>query len=140
MGRTHNQARGNIIRDADGNGTYALGGQVNCKFGTVTYEDTTAKRVFSLPQGAEIVDWQVNVTTAFNSSGTDLLDIGTSGSAAAYANDLDVSATGQINSGFVPGVMYTPLAAETDVYATFVQSVADAAAGSAVVRCFFILR
>lgn len=135
----HNQARGNINPDGDGFGPYALGGQVNAKFGAVTFEDTTAVNVFSLPAGAIILAWLVNVTEAFNSSGTDLLDIGIEGSAAAYANDLNVAATGQIPNGFVPTALFTPLEVDTDVYATFTQSVADADEGAAIVGCLYII-
>lgn len=137
---TLNQAHGGIIADQDGFGPAALGGRVNVKFASVTFEDTTAKALFTLPQGAEIVDWQVNVTTAFNGSGTDLLDIGKAGDGDAFANDLNVATATQLKTGFVPSAMFTPLAEDTTVTATFAQSVADADAGEAVVACFYILR
>lgn len=139
MARTHNQARGGVIADADGYGPYALGGQVNAKFGTVTFEDETAKLLFSLPRGAIIIGWLVNITTAFDSSGTDLLDIGTPTDADAFANDINVAATGQVPNGFIPGAMFSALAAETDVEATYTQSVADATTGEAIVSCLYII-
>lgn len=136
----HKVVRGNIIPDEDGFGVPALGGVVNIKSGTVTFEDTTAKTVFTLPAGAIPVLWLVNVTTAFNSSGTDLLDIGTTGSAAAFANDLDVSATGQIPNGFDPDELFVQRNADTPVLATYAQSVADADAGAATIACFYIVK
>jgi hypothetical protein len=117
-----------------------FGGTLAVKYNTMAYTDTTAKNLFSLPKGAIIVAWIVNITTAFNSSGTDLLDIGKTGTAAEFADDLDVSATGQIPNGYVPGKMFTPLTEDTQVIGTFVQSVADASAGAATVACIYMIQ
>ena len=95
---------------------------------TVAYTDTTAKNLFVVPNGAIIVGIDVNVSTAFNSSGTDLLDIGKTGTANHFKNDLDVSAAGQTVTGWSN---LGAVAADTQITATYVQSVADAAAGAA---------
>lgn len=59
---------------------------------TIAYTNTTAKDLVTLPANAVIDDILVNVTTAFNDSGTDLLDIGLKGGAGDYyAADVDVS-------------------------------------------------
>ena len=42
----------------------------------------------------DVVRVRVYVHEAFNSSGTDLLDIGYTGDTDAYANDVDLSSTG----------------------------------------------
>lgn len=62
---------------------------------TFTYGDAgSAFNVIELPENA--VNWtiKVNITTSFNGSGTDLLDIGVTGEGNRYKDDLDISATG----------------------------------------------
>lgn len=62
--------------------------------GVVKYTDTAGVVLFTIPQNSVPLRWTVNVTTAFNAAGTDLLDIGKPGSTEFYAKDVDVSATG----------------------------------------------
>lgn len=59
---------------------------------TITYsQDGVADTIAYLPNLAIVWDIDVRVTTNFNDSGTDLLDIGTSASGATFLNDHDVS-------------------------------------------------
>lgn len=44
---------------------------------TLTYADTTSAKAFALPAGARIIQWVINVKTAF-SGGTTEIDTGTS--------------------------------------------------------------
>lgn len=103
----------------------------------VTFANTTAKVLFRIPKPYRISDIFIDVTTAFNSSGTDLLDIGKLGNANFYSDDVDISSTGR-KSG-VQTAKLANLVDTTDdnsvevITATFAQSVADASAGYAVV-------
>lgn len=110
---------------------------------TVAYTDTTAKNLFTLPAGAKILSFIIDVTTAFNSSGTDLLDIGNSTDAALYVSDADVSA--QIHS--VATLVAANLASvvnigtsDVTVTATYAQSVADADEGAATITVTYVMR
>ncbi len=67
---------------------------VQAQTATLAYTDTVAKALFTIPDGAIILQWILKVGTAFNSDGTDLVQIGVSGTASKFALDLDVSATG----------------------------------------------
>ena len=60
----------------------------------VAYTDTAAKELFLLPLGAKILDVKTIVTTAFNDSGKDLLEVGVSDDPDAIINDLDLSVAG----------------------------------------------
>lgn len=130
---------GQTILDDQSFAPPTYGGAEAVKYASVTFTDTTAKSLFTLPKGAVITGWTVNVTTAFNGSGTDLLDIGTT-DADAFANDLDLSATGQIVTGFIPAAMFTALTEDTVVTATYTDSAEDADAGAAVVCVRYILK
>lgn len=104
--------------------------KVNTISNSVAYGNTTAKEMWTLPSGCRPLRLLVDVDTAFNSSGTDLLDIGKIGSNAFYANDVDVSATG---TTAVVLLNNDELTAMTTFTAIFVQSVADATTGLATV-------
>jgi hypothetical protein len=131
---------GQEVVDSDGFAPPPLGGSLAVKHNTVAYTNTTTKNLFKLPKGAVIVAWIVNVVTAFNSSGTDLLDIGDGSTANRFANDIDVSSAGQKLTGYVAAELYTPLTDETQITAIFVQSVADAAAGDLDVACLYYIQ
>lgn len=96
---------------------------------TVAYTDTAAKNLFVLPSKAKIVSIHVDVTTAFNSSGTDLLDLGKTGTANHFKNDLDVSSAAQTVTGW--SNLGDVGSSDVQVIATYAQSVADASAGAA---------
>jgi hypothetical protein len=89
-----------------------------------------------LPNGAQIHKSMsgVFVNVAFDSSGTDLLDIGTSANDDLYATDLDLSSIAFVALDEAVSMI---VAADTTIIATPAQSVADAAAGTAeVVICY----
>ena len=67
----------------------------------VLYTDIVAKELFVLPVGAKILDVKVVVTTAFNDSGKDLLEVGVSGDPDAILNDVDLSVAGALVPGGV---------------------------------------
>lgn len=116
--------------------------QINYIRKRITYADYgTTVVVGYLPGGAMVVGGGVQIVTAFNSSGTDLLDVGFIGSttdADAYATDLTLAAV-----GFLP---LDELAATTNIQqsdnftvtCTPAQSVADATAGIADVVVWYI--
>jgi len=52
-----------------------------------------------LPANSQIVSVDVNVETAFNDSGTDILEIGSSADTDLYINDTAISAVGSIAMG-----------------------------------------
>lgn len=134
-------APSSYVQNEDGFAPPTYGGAVATIFGTVAYTDTTAKSLFTLPEGAVVVGITVNVTTAFNDTGTDLLDIGITGTGNYYANDLNVATATQITTGMqVARLFSTPLAEDTVVTATFIGQNADALAGAATVCFLYILR
>lgn len=128
------------IEDGDGFAPPSYGGALAVKYASVAYTNTSAKSLFTLPKGAVIIAWITNVGTAFNSSGTDLLDIGDTATGARFANDIDVSSTGQKLTGYVVSELNVPLTEDTTITATYAQSVADASAGAAVVACLYMLQ
>lgn len=121
-----------------------FGGGVSVKYNTITFADTTSKELFRLPAGAIIIDVLVDVTTVFNSSGTDLLIVGTSANDDAYVDDLSGAALGRTRAGAAATMpildLFVALTTETAIFGKFTQSVADATTGSCIAALFYILR
>ena len=64
-----------------------------------TVEATATDTNVVIPANSQIVSVDVNVETAFNDSGTDLLEIGSSADTDLYVNDVAISAVGKIALG-----------------------------------------
>lgn len=104
---------------------------------TLAFGDATAKDLFKLPAGAIPIEIGVIVTTGFTDTGTDLVDIGKTGTGDFFVNDLDVAALGKkaptvSNLGAV-------LAAETQVTGTFIGQNGNAGAGAALIYCVYFV-
>lgn len=101
---------------------------------TLTYADTTATKVFSLPDGARIIDWIVNVGTAFSGGSTHELNVGyTSATGNEFLDSIDVSAAGKVTLTTKVSLAGHATTSITDVY----MSVVDGTAGSVLVTCLF---
>jgi len=60
---------------------------------TLTYADTTSAEMFKLPDDARVIDWVINVVTAF-SGGTTELDVGTSSDSDYYVDGASLATLG----------------------------------------------
>lgn len=121
----------------------AFGGTVGALFAVVTYLNisTLPASLFALPLGAVIIAWSVNVSTAFNGTGTNLLDIGISGTTQKYAASLNVGVGGQITTGFVASQIQTTALAETvAVQAIYTDGNSNSSAGVCTVCVQYITR
>jgi len=99
-----------------------------------------AVNVCVIPANSQIIEIYVNVITAFNSSGTDLVNIGVSGTSDLFANGIDLSLAGRVlaTSDVSQLVNYDNTGAtQITVQALYAQSIADASAGSARVTVVY---
>jgi len=63
---------------------------------TVAFDYTsTTVTIGTIPAGSQIVDINIDVTTAFDAAGTDTVTVGKTGSAAAYVAATSVAAAGR---------------------------------------------
>lgn len=105
---------------------------------TVTFEDNgNAVTVGVIPAGSVILPTisGVSVRTAFDDSGTDLIDVGTSSDGDAYATNLAgqtvaFAALDELSSGYVDS--------DTTITATYAGQNSDATAGVAVVLIAYV--
>ena len=120
----------------------AFGGAVVSQANTLAYTDAgVAKNLFVIPANSQILEIYVDVITAFNSSGTDLVDVGVSGTSDLFASALDVSSQarklGSSSASKLTNYVNTG-ATQITVQATYSQSVADSTAGSARITIKYI--
>jgi hypothetical protein len=108
----------------------------------ITFADLgTSVTVGKMPPYSHVVGGGVHIVTAFNSSGTDLLDVGFIGGttdADAYATDLTLAAVGFLALDELGATTNIMQSVETTVTADAAQSVADATAGEAYVIVNFV--
>jgi hypothetical protein len=112
-------------------------GLLRVKRGTLAHTDTTAKDLFTLPAGAIIVEWIPNVTTLFNSDGTDQVDIGVSGTLEKFAANLDVSTTGIKTTGIVAAQIGAVQADEQVVQGIYGPGGSAASGGAMTIMCLY---
>lgn len=62
---------------------------------TIAYTDTAAVTIGTLPAGAQIVDVNIDVTTAFNAGTTNTVTVGKTGSAAEFVTATSVGSAGR---------------------------------------------
>jgi hypothetical protein len=103
---------------------------------TLAYTDTTAKTLFTLPIGAIILAFIVNVTTVFNDSGTDLIDIGVDGTPERFVADIDGSSAGIVLKASADEAA---LGAATAVKGVFTGQNANANAGAMTITALYIV-
>ena len=101
---------------------------------TIAYTDTTSVSLGFLPPNATVIGARVLVTTAFNGSTTDVIDIGVNGTANNIADDVDVSSTGSasVTLGAAAGATQSTTD-PTEITAIYVDGASDSSAGSAEV-------
>jgi|TARA_B110000238_G_scaffold151227_1_gene163154 hypothetical protein len=110
-------------------GFVVMSQQVQFAFGDEgAVQNTTAV----IPANSQIIDIKINVETAFNDTGADVLDIGVVGDSDLYVNDADISATGSLALGATALCANWLDVGATDVQIAFIYNGAnnDASAGA----------
>lgn len=99
---------------------------------TITYFTRGSAQVLvALPADGVVWSIQLEVTEAFNGSGTDLLDIGVTGTGNHYKDDLDVSGTIALSvETAMDGNVPEHLSGGTNIIAQYFDENSDATAGS----------
>jgi hypothetical protein len=131
----------NQISNSQRFGPPRLGGVVNTLFVAFAYNDTgigTGEVLFTIPYTAEIVGFTLNVTTAFDGTGDNTLDFGTTGALTTFGADFDASVLGQVSTGFVPAQLFTPMTEDIPFTVTYLGT--SPAAGAGTIAVFYIMR
>ena len=78
-----------------GNQVTNIGGVLSAVTNTIAYSDSSAVTIGTIPANAQIIDINIDVTTAFNAVTTNTVTVGKSGSAAAYVASTSVGSAGR---------------------------------------------
>jgi len=70
-------------------------GQLSAITATIAYTNTSAVTIGTIPAGAQIIDVNIDVTTAFNAGTTNTVTVGKTGSAAAFVAATSVGSAGR---------------------------------------------
>ena len=93
-----------------------------------------------IPANSQIVSIEVNVETAFNDSGNDLLEVGSSADTDLYVNDVSIAAIGKIALGTAALCANWKDIGTSDVKIGYIYNGAnnDASAGAATVTINYL--
>jgi len=93
-----------------------------------------------IPANSQIVSVDVNVETAFNDSGSDLLEVGSSADTDLYVNDVSIAAIGKIALGTAALCANWKDIGTTDIVVGYIYNGAnnDASAGAATVTINYL--
>ena len=116
-----------------------IGGMLSAVTTTFAYTNATAVTIATIPAGAQIVDINIDVTTAFNAAGTDTVTVGKNGSAAAFVAATAVEAAGRasVATTGVYSAWANTGSGEVDATVTFTQTGTAATAGAARVTIVY---
>jgi hypothetical protein len=122
-----------------GNQVTNIGGVLSAVTTTIAYTDSSAVTVGTIPANAQIIDINIDVTTAFDAGTTNTIEVGNSSNSDAYVTATDVDAAGRASVA-TTGV-YADWAdvgtAEVAVTAAYTQSGTAATAGAARVTVVY---
>ena len=124
---------------ATNNAVTNIAGVLSAITTTIAYNSSGAVSIGTLPANAQIVDINIDVTTAFNAGTTNTVTVGKTGSAAAFVASTSVGSAGRASVA-TTGV-YSAWAdtgsAEVDATVTFSQTGTAASAGAARVTIVY---
>ena len=105
-----------------------------------TVEATATDTTVVIPANSQIVSVDVNVETAFNDSGSDILEVGSSADTDLYVNDTDISAIGSIAMGTAALCANWKDIGTTDIVVGYIYNGANnnASAGAATVTINYL--
>ena len=105
-----------------------------------TVEATATDTNVVIPANSQIVRIDVNVETAFNDSGNDLLEVGSSADTDLYVNDVSIAAIGKIALGTAALCANWKDIGTSDIKIGYIYNGAnnDASAGAATVTISYL--
>lgn len=116
-------------------------GPVFVSVNTVDYTQTTSKTLCVVPANADIVDVMVVINTAFDDSGTDLLNVGWSADPDALVDDHNVASAGVARMGSGATMPYANIgdvgSSDLTITGSYTGQNGDASAGSATIYIYW---
>ena len=116
-------------------------GQLSAITATIAYTDTSAVTIGTIPANAQIVDINIDVTTAFNAATTNTVTVGKTGSAAAFVTSTSVGSAGRASVATTGVYSAWANVGSSDVdYATVTYSQTGTAASAGAARVTIVYK
>ena len=117
-----------------------IGGMLSAVTTTFAYTNATAVTIATIPAGAQIVDINIDVTTAFNAGTTNTVTVGTSASAAAYVTSTSVGSAGRASVATTGVYSAWANTGSSDLSATITYSQTGTAASAGAARVTIVYK
>ena len=117
-----------------------IGGMLSAVTTTFAYTDSTAVSIAVIPAGAQIVDINIDVTTAFNAASTNTVTVGKTGSAAAFVASTSVGTAGRASVATTGVYSAWADTGSSDVSATITYSQTGTAASAGAARVTIVYK
>ena len=117
-----------------------IGGMLSAVTTTFAYTDSTAVAIATIPAGAQIVDINIDVTTAFNAASTNTVTVGKTGSAAAFVAATSVGSAGRASVATTGVYSAWANTGSSDVSATITYSQTGTAATAGAARVTIVYK
>ena len=117
-----------------------IGGMLSAVTATFAYTDSSAVAIAVIPAGAQIIDINIDVTTAFNAASTNTVTVGKTGSAAAFVASTSVGSAGRASVASTGVYSAWANVGTSDVYATITCSQTGTAATAGAARVTIVYK
>jgi len=117
-----------------------IGGVLSAVTTTFAYTDSTAVAIATIPANSQIVDINIDVTTAFNAGTTNTVTVGKTGTAAAFVTSTSVGSAGR--ASVASSGVYSAWAdtGSSDISATITYSQTGTAASAGAARVTIVYK
>ena len=124
---------------ATNNAVTNIAGVLSAITTTIAFSNATAVSIGTIPANAQIVDINIDTTTAFNAGTTNTVTVGKTGSAAAFVTATDVGTVGResVATTGVYSAWATVGTSDIDATVTFAQTGTAATTGAARVTIVY---
>ena len=107
---------------------------------TIAYTNSSAVEIGTLPANAQIVDINIDVTTAFNAATTNTVTVGKTGSAAAFVASTSVGSAGRASVATTGVYSAWADTGSSDISATITYSQTGTAATAGAARVTIVYK
>ena len=117
-----------------------IGGVLSAVTTTFAYTDSTAVAIATIPANSQIVDINIDVTTAFNAATTNTVTVGKTGTAAAFVTATSVGSAGRASVATTGVYSAWADTGTSDTYATITYSQTGTAATAGAARVTIVYK
>ena len=117
-----------------------IGGVLSAVTTTFAYTDSSAVAIATIPANSQIVDINIDVTTAFNAASTNTVTVGKTGSAAAFVTSTTVGSAGRASVASTGVYSAWADTGSSDISATITYSQTGTAASAGAARVTIVYK